>query len=338
MSNESISVAPEQDASPPSEGLLAVINRRGRYVLAIVLSGLTLAYLTGRVVAPPPPSSGASLLLWNGLSGGLLGALSLLGGLLLCIAVSMVLTHPDAPHAGMFCAFAGLAYLSFGSRDGGGDGSIRQILALAQPQHQVGAIYQTLALESLFWAAIVALADRFTVWLHALRFANAAWLTRHGVSTDELLDASELAHLVVADHPHRPVTAGLKASLKDIGGALLIAVCVNLLVLTVLLRSELKGQTIFAGLAAGYLAGLAALWAFPRAPLLAVCLAVPLALAGGYFWVASAMGVGGSYPGIAALALGRALPLDLVATGVAGAIVGAHTGIRMVVHRILETE
>lgn len=321
------------------ETLAGVIWRRIRYCVAIILSGIILYYIASWVVLPLNNLAAPSLLLWTdgggngGGMGELVGHVSLvLLGLLVAVFVSAILTHPDAPHTPMFCAFLGLAYLA---TLGDGGGRIQLVLASFQEHNQVRSLYGKLAQEAAWWCLLVLITERFTVWLHHFKFANIRWLTRYGATWDQV-SQTPLLSVYLSDAPKSTTSRALKL-LQNLGALLLAAVTI-MVVLAILLRSQEKGQTLFAGIVAGLAGAMLAGWAIPQARIWPVCLAVPTAAAAGYLWInQNGMKEGlGTYPGYAAFPLGRALPIDLVSMGVAGAILGAHMMIFMRVHHMVE--
>lgn len=329
-------------SSPTSEApetLAGVIWRRIRYCVAIILSGIILYYIASWVVLPLSNLAAPSLLLWTnggGTGGGLgeiMGHVTLvLLGLLAAVFVATFLTHPDAPHTPMFCAFLGLAYLATLGDDGG---RIQLVLASFQEHNQVRTLYGKLAQEAAWWGLLVLLTERFTVWLHHFKFTNIRWLTRYGVSWEQV-QQTPLLSVYLSDAPKSNASRAITL-LKNLG-ALLLATVIIMVVLAILLRSQEKGQTLFAGIVAGFAGAMLAGWAIPQARIWPVCLAVPAAVAAGYLWINQhGMKEGlGTYPGYAAFPLGRALPIDLVSMGVAGAILGAHMMIFMRVHHVVE--
>ena len=327
------------DASSTAETLAAVVWRRVRYVLAMLVSGSLLLHLASAAVAPPPPLAGPSLLLWSsqGLAGAALNALIVLGVLLAASAVAMLLIHPEAPHTAMFCSFLVLGYLA--AAGGGGGGTIGLVLREYQEHHQVGTLYQSLALECALWAAIFMLTERALLWLHARGgLRNTHWMTRHGITLGQIQADELLALQLPAEQRSTASRRPRLAQLAEDLGALVTASAVILVVLSILLQSQEKGQTLFAAFVAGMAGALVAGKPFPRASVWPVCLAVPLAAGVGYLWVAQGGSGVVAYPGFARLPLGRALPIDVIALGIPGAILGAHTAIRMHLHYVLEQQ
>lgn len=330
---------PSEEERKASETLISVILRRSRYVVAVLISGLLLSRLAGYTLAPPAEMAGSSLLLWSGgnLGAAVLGIVVLLAVLLATTIISMLLIHPDAPHTALFCSFLGLAYLATSAAvggDGSDGGTIRLMLAQAQQSNHVGALYNTLATECLVWAVFILVAEWCCTWIHHHKFRNTHWLTRHGITLEQIAETPALA-------VHLPDQAAATSSRMEFWmenlGSLALAGGIVVLILALLLRSEEKGQTLFAGFVAGLVGGMAAVMAFPRAKIVSVCLAVPLAVALGYWWIVF-NGAAVMYPGYSSLALGRAMPIDVIAMGVPGAILGAHSFVRTRINQVLESE
>ena len=331
--------AESQNPSRAGESLANVIWRRGRYVVAVLISALLLSHLAGHTLAPPAEMAGSSLLFWSAgnMGAAVLGTLTLLGVLLVAVVISMLLIHPDAPHTALFCSFLGLAYLATSAAvggDGSDGGTIRLVLARAQQNHQVGALYNTLATECMVWAVFILVVERCASWLHGHKFRNTHWLTRHGITVEQIAETPALA--VHLPDQAAPVASPVEFWTEDLG-SLALAGGIIVVVLALLLRSEEKGQTLFAGFVAGMLGAMAAVNVFPRAKIVVTCLAVPLAAGLGYWWIVY-NGVEMIYPGYSSLALGRAMPIDVIAMGVPGAIMGAHTFVRTRIHQVLESE
>ena len=314
---------------PVTESFGAIVLRRTRYAVAIAICAYIFYSLGWALVAPTQPPCFATASLWLGApAAGLMASVGMLVLLLGCIVLSMALTHPDVPHIGLYCAGLGLAALSIRG------GSIRLVASQAQVQGQTATFFTHLAVEAGLWLLIVLMAEAVSLWLFSRVFKNLVWLQRHGSSpeTPEILQKHDPVNPLVditlgkADTP-RDWTAclGALAATVLIGGALL----------TIMLRTELKGQVLFACFVSFGIAAFAAQQIFPRTATWAIWAGVPLTALIGF---AMAGHSAFPYPGHVGLALSRGLPMDYVAAGIPGAVLGYYTGLRWQIHQIIHEQ
>ena len=156
------------------ESFMGVLMRRGRYMVAILLSAAILFYLAWWGVMPPAGMAGSSLLAWAGSGSAVVGMLVIVVAILLAVGLSMLLTHPDAPHTGMFCAFLGLGFLAIKG------GTIHLMLRKAQVAGKVADLRMVLAAECVLWGAVILAAEALTRLLFYKFYVNTAWIGRSG--------------------------------------------------------------------------------------------------------------------------------------------------------------
>ena len=324
-----MTATPATDRSSPlgPESFWSVVVRRSRYVTAILLSAILFCtvgwHINGWVVAAPPPDwAGVSLVVWQNHS--VLAAFVLTFLLLLATAISSLLVHPDSPHMGLACALLGLAGLSIRG------GPIYMLVRYAQ-QSPTGyaAVSQGLAIECLEWGIIVLIAEVFGRLLHDRFFANTHWIGRSG---------NDLASKLVQDRPdphHKPLGVALEVSrffhTHDMGRKLSIPLAMitsgmlSFLMLAALMQSQQKGQVLMACFVSFYVSTLLAYLMFPRVPMLALLMVVPLTAAAAYLFgihVQPAHPAPGHVPFFAM----RALPIDYASMAIPGAIFGYYGG------------
>ncbi|MGN6368172.1 MAG: hypothetical protein ACTHN5_07935 [Phycisphaerae bacterium] len=309
------------------ESFWGIVFRRTRYVVAIGVSALLFWMIGWRLIAPPAEVSGISLLIWPQ-SSGLFVAIGLVVLLMVVSAICMLLVHPDAPHMGLFCALVGLAGISI--RGGTSDMIIRFAQAGGPAKYANTSL--ALAVECVQWAILFLIAEMFVRMLHDRFFANIHWLARTGPGhTSDVLN--KFATTRAAIGVSLAVSQALKTTTLRRRIATPIAVAASgviaYLLLYVLLRSPLKGQVFFACFVAFFGSTALSYLAFPRVPALAFFLAVPLTAAVGYFLGRNNLGV---YPGFGGSFFTRALPIDFIATGIPGAILGYYAAIQWSLH------
>jgi hypothetical protein len=189
-----------------------------------------------------------------------------------------------------------------------------------------------MALECVHWAVLFLIAETFARLLHERFLSNTRWITRSGPD----LSMEMLGRI-------RPTSGAMGVSLyvsQKLGTtklrrriatplAVIYSVVVSIVLLYFFLQSPEKGQVLFACFVAFLLATMNSYLAFPRVPFVAFMLAVPITAACGYLYGMHHVGL---YPGHPGFFMGRALPIDYVAAGVAGAIVGYYGGFRWALH------
>ena len=311
------------------ESFLAVVYRRTRYSIAIILSAIFFCTLGWQLAAPPAEWAGVSLVVWH--DHGILSALLLTLMLLAATAVCSLLVHPDSPHMGLACAQLGMAGLSIRG------GTIYMLLRFAQqPGASVAAVSQALAIECGQWALILIIVEAAGRLLHDRFFANTHWILRSGPDLGTQL-------LQGRHHPgNTPMGVALAFS-KFFGTqnlsrriatplAMLASGALAFLMLYVLMQSQQKGQVLMACFAAFFFSTLLAYLAFSRTPILALLLTVPLTAAAAYLYDIYGMHAAARYPGHAAFFALRALPIDYFTAGIPGAIFGYYAAFRWALH------
>ncbi|HUO09725.1 MAG TPA: hypothetical protein VM008_15565 [Phycisphaerae bacterium] len=304
-----------------------VFLRRVRYTGAVAISGFLFWIIGWQLVAPPPEMGGISLIFWTN-SSGLFVALGLVLLIMAVTAISTLLVHPDSPHMGMFCALLGLAALSIR----GGDSHMLMEIAQAGGAAKYANCLLALAVECVQWAILFLIAEMFARTLHDRFFTNIHWLTRSGPG-----HSTEALHKFAADRSALGVSLAVSQALKTTTLRRRIATPLAMIgtgilayiLLYVLLQSPLKGQVFFACFVAFFGSSALTYLAFPRVPAMAFCLAVPLTAAVAYFLGRNDPG---QFPGYGGAFVTCALPIDFVATGIPGAILGYYTAIQWSLH------
>ncbi len=316
--------APEPELGP--ESFWAVVVRRGRYVVAILVSALLFSTLGWHSAMPKAEFGGVSLLAWQ--NHGLIDALILALMLLAATAVSSLLVYPDAPHIGLFCALVGMASLAIRG------GTIHLLIEDSQ-QHGIYALRsQLLAIECVQWALIFLIAEVFARIVHDHFFSNTHWITR---SAPDLAQARRREKICPGVGAAMGVSLVVSRTLRTnkmrrrvaTPLAMIYSGIIAAVLLYVLMQSQLKGQVLMACFAAFFLSTMLAYLAFPRVPAVALLLAVPLTAAIGYLY---GMHAPAPIPGHAGFFAMRALPIDYISAGVPGAILGFYAGFRWSLH------
>jgi hypothetical protein len=307
------------------ESFLAVVFRRTRYTIAVILSAVLFCTLGWQLAAPPPEWAGVSLVAWH--NHGIFAALALAIMLLVATAVCSLLVHPDSPHMGLACALLGMAGLSIRG------GTIYMLVRFAQqPGGSFAVIAQGLAVECVEWALILLIVESAGRMIHDRFFANTHWIMRTG---------PELGAALVSNTQEGAVIMGVALAVSKFCGtrnlprriatplAMLASGALACLLLYVLMQTQHKGQVLMACLAAFFLSTLLAYLVFPRVPIVALLLTVPLTAAAAYIYGSHAAA---SYPGHISFFALRALPIDYVTAGVPGAVFGYYAGFRWALH------
>jgi hypothetical protein len=198
-------------------------------------------------------------------------------------------------------------------------------------------VAQRLALECVLWALVVAIAELFTRILHDRIFANTHWITRSRPDAgDLLLNKSRESHAV-------GVSATVSRTLKTekVTGwlvyplSLIASAAIAMVMLAMLMNSAAKGQVFMACFVAFLVSTICSYLAFPQTRLVALLLAVPLTAGVGYLYGG---GMISSYPGHAGFFAMRALPIDYLAAGAPGAVLGYYWAMQWSLHSSLEEE
>jgi len=268
-----------------------------------------------------------SLLVWSS-GGGLFASLGLVVLLMVVSLVCTLLVHPDSPHMGLFCALAGMMALSVRG------GTSHMLMEYAQQRGPAGYANTStvLAMECIQWAILFWIAEMFVRLLHDRFFTNIHWLSRSGPGlTEEALGKFATSRTAVGVSLAVSQFLGTTTLRRRIASPLAIIASglIAFLMLYILLQSQLKGQVFFACYVAFFVSTLLAYVAFPRVPALAFFLAVPLTAAAGYFAGRNDTGI---FPGYGGLFITRALPIDFIAAGIPGAILGYYAALRWSLH------
>jgi hypothetical protein len=312
---------------------MAVTVRRLRYLVAIALCAAGYATLGWMAAQPAPDSSGVSLVAQHSgfLGFGVLVLVTIVG-----VALAIPLCHPDAPYAGMWCTFLGLGGLAIRG------GTIRQLLLQAQYAKNVPDFYHALAVECLQWAAIIIVADLTTRFLWHRFYSNVHWIGRSGI------DPAHVAKSTTSVAGEVAAKVGQRGMWIDSSLALAATGALSYFLLNVFMQTQLKQQVLVGSFVCFGVGALVARIFSPNADSLAFWLAVPATAAVGYLMstqnvaiVNGHLEVDGKmallvYPGQAVSAFGRALPIDYIAGGVPGAILGYYTAVRMHLHSASE--
>ena len=323
--------AVQTDVSAAPESFWGIVFRRTRYVFAIAVSAFLFWHIGWRLVAPPAERSGIALLIWPN-AGGVLVAVGLVVLLMIVSAICTLLVHPDSPHMGLFCALVGLASLSI---RGGTSGMLVRFaqgdLSSKNLDHYA-TVSVLLAVECVQWAILVLIAEMFVRMLHDRFFANTHWLSRSGPGvTDQAIRKFGATRSALGVSLAVSQFIGTAKFRRRIASplAFLTSGVIAYVLLYVLLQSDQKGQVFFACYLAFFLSTLLTYVAFPRVPAVVFFLTVPVTAAVAYFLGRHDMGM---YPGSGGAFVTRALPIDFIATGIPGAILGYYAGIQWSLH------
>lgn len=344
---QSTPATPASDRSPPDpaaapthgamldlspETFWAVLVRRTRYVVAIGVSALLFCTVGWWVASPQPWMEGVSLLVWQ--QHGLWASVVLALLLLVTTAICSLLVHPDSPHMGLFCALLGMAGISIKG------GSVHMLVQYALepglhtplPAVTYTKLGQLFAIECVQWAFLFLIAEIFARMLHDRFFANTRWILRSApeLARDEMDKAQPggaargvslaVSRTLRTDQMRRRFATPL---------AVVYSAAIALIMLAVLMQSEMKGQVLVACFVSFLVSTTLAYLAFPRVPILALLLTVPLTAAIGYWYGAGRVP---SYPGHAGFFAMRALPIDYITAGIPGAILGYYGAYRWSLH------
>ncbi len=118
-------------------------------------------------------------------------------------------------------------------------------------------------------------------------------------------------------------------------GALAATVLIGGTLLTIMLRTELKGQVLFACFISFGIAAFAAQQIFPRTAPGPIWAGVPLTALIGFVMAGHSTF---AYPGHIGLALARGLPIDYISAGIPGAVLGYYTGLRWQIHQMIHEQ
>lgn len=310
------------------ENLARLILRRTRYVAAILLSAALFWYLAWSFVAPPPQWGSVSLLAWQSWAG-VLGMIVLFVLFLATITLSALLTHPDAPHTGLYCAALGMAALAIRG------GPINMLLEYGELHGKISTIHGRLLWEALIWAVLIIIVEFFNRVLFRRLFANRVWLHRVGLLVEDA-QTGEIPGLVwgKADDEISGASKEGPHPMLINAAALVTSLILATILLQVFMQSQAKGQVLFACFVSFGLSTLVSHYIFPRSAVWALWLAIPLTAAVGYLRAKTNT----PFPNHAATALARALPIDYIVAGLPGAILGYQVSLRSHLHPGEKTE
>jgi hypothetical protein len=318
---------------PVTESFMSIVIRRTRYVAAIGICGY-LFYTLGwtLVSATQAPGLATAALFQGSIGGGAVAALGLLALLIVGIAVSKAIVHPDIPHMGLYCTCLGMAALALRG------GSMQLAAGEAQVNGHTGAFFMGLLIESVAWLLILLAADAVSLLLFSRLFKNIKWLERFGSSpaTPEVLRQHQTDNTLINLSLHAPGhPPAQKSDVVSSLGALAVTAVLGGFLLFIFARTELKGQTLFACMLSFGLSGFAAQRWFPRTGTWAiwagVCTAsiLTFAFAGQFEF---------PFPGHVGFPPARCLPIDYVAAGIPGAILGYYSGVRWQIHHLVHEQ
>lgn len=299
--------------------------RQVRYVLAMVAAGLLFNWIGDHLLASPW-TQGAWIAAW-GPAGSLEAELVMLSALLVAIFLGMLITWPDAPHSGLFTAAVGLCILGIKW------GPITNLLLLQSPGG-LPRMYQVLQWQCVFWIVFVLAGEAISRIFYRLIFRNRLWI--HLAGLDGLpLPEMQVHGLIMpftasAIQVDRVNRGGMAKSVLTNAGGLVITGAVASLLLMILLRSQFVGQVFFASFVAFGAGAFAAGAVFPEVSPWAIWPAIPATVAVLYFFSMHSVP---RYPGQAALPMAGGLPIDYVGAGLAGAVLGYYTLMRMHLRR-----
>lgn len=302
--------------------------RQFKILLAIAAS-CVIFYVVGTHVMVMPQMGGAATIS-RGPLGSWIGPAGLIAALLLSMLISALITYPDGPHTGLFCAAAGLCALAVRI------GSIKFLILsrYADPS----AAYLPLVAQSTFflawlllaaWAARV-MAPWFTVARPWPQSVGVPWPLR--VDADPSVPAgfpSSTGWLLAAYKNEKPSRPPLVEGFF----ALVLMVLIAILLEFITMRSLQPGQAIFSLVISFYVAAFTAGLIFKTAPDVSYLMAPPVTAAVSYL---IAMHVKSPYPGYPGFCPADALPVYYASAGVAGALMGYYSAMRSLHHAACE--
>ncbi|NNM88688.1 MAG: hypothetical protein HKL95_09230 [Phycisphaerae bacterium] len=299
--------------------------RQVRYVLAMVAAGLLFNWIGDHLLASPW-QQGAWIAAW-GPAGSLEAELVMLMALVVAVFMGMLITWPDTPHSGLLTTAVGLCILGLKW------GPMTNLLLLQSPG-ALPRMYHVLQWQCVFWVVFVLAGEAISRMFYRLIFRNRLWIHLAGLDGLPLpemqlegLMMPLTASAIQADRVNRGGIA--KSVLVNLGG-LVITAAVASLVLMILLRSQFVGQVLFAGFVAFGTGAFAAGAVFPEVSPWAIWPGIPVTAAVLYFFSMHSVP---RYPGQAGVLMAGALPIDYVGAGLAGAVLGYYTVLRMHLRR-----
>ncbi len=306
--------------------MLAGFIRQARLLIAMGFCAVLFLYV-GHWLIPGPQVDGTQALA-VGPAVSLAAEGATLVAVVIAVAVSTLITWPDAPHTGLFCACVGL--LALAVHWGG------ITLLLVHRYTNLSAVYADLGMQCFFWIIFIALAEGIGYGLY--RYSPRKWPLALGLpwpapwtKSDVPLAYPFYATVVPPVRDNSP-KARLQAALDQLTG-LLAGMIIASLVLAILMKSGNPGQVIFACFFSFFISGLVVGMFLPRSSVLVIWLSVPLTAAFGYLLAGhGAVSLPGQVPefstGGAAIFWGRAAPIFYVGAGLPGAIAGFYAALR----------
>ena len=314
------------NSHPTGNTMLAGFIRQTRLLIAMGFCAFLFLWV-GHWLIPGPQVDGTQALA-VGPAVSLADEGATLVAVVIAVAVSTLITWPDAPHTGLLCACVGL--LALAVHWGG------ITLLLVHRYTNLSAVYADLSMQCFFWVIFIALAEGIGYGLY--RYSPRKWPLALGLpwpapwTKSDVPLAYPFYSTVSAPVRENSPKARLQAALDQLAG-LLAGIIVASLMLALLMKSGNPGQVIFACLVSFFISGLVVGMFLPRSSVLIVWLSVPLTAAFGYLLAGhGAVALPGQVPefspGGAAIFWGRAAPIFYVGAGLPGAIIGFYTALR----------
>jgi hypothetical protein len=311
----------------------AILNsptfRQFRLALAIAASCI-IFYAVGKHSFTMPEMGGARSIAAGPL-GSWLGPAGLVAALLISMLISALITWPDGPHTGLFCATAGLCALAVRT------GTIKFLLL--SHYSDPAAAYWPLVGQAAFYLALLLVGALAARVMQPWFTAGRPWPISLAVpwplhpNTDSTVPKgfpSSTGWLLAS----KGEPAFSRSALGAGCAALAMMVAIASLVEYITMRSLQPGQLIFALLLSFYIAGFAAGMVFKKAPDI-FYIAAPMVTATVSYMVASHLAW--QYPGYPSFRAARALPIYYASAGVVGILIGYYSAMRAVHHGALES-
>lgn len=292
-----------------------LFSERLRALAALALTAGTFCTVGWMAMQRPDDPLGAVSLAGHGR-----WAAALLAGLALAVVIAPIaeiVAGGRLEHFGLFAAGFGLAAVSVRG------GTMKDLLlarALSGASER-GDLYTTLVAEVLAWSVVIGLAA-------ASSRAVLRWLRSEGGGGAGRGEAASRPR-VDGVHRRKPGETPEATWFRDGVPALVISVAVALVLIGITAASSAvgpiqTGQVFFSVGLAFFGAAWVTTQTFPRASFGWVAAAIPAAAVVGYVWAAlHSMPAG--YSGVASVpshAFARALPIEFVAVGIQGAVIG----------------
>lgn len=303
--------------------------RQLRIVIAIIASSI-IFYVIGAHVIVMPDMGGA----WTIADGPLdswLGPAGLVAALLISMVISAIITWPDGPHTGLFCAAVGLCTLAVRT------GTIKFLLLTHY--RDISAAYLPLVGQAAFYLALImlgALAARvMQPWFTTGRpwpLSLAVPWPLHSQADDAVPAGFPSSTGWLLDSHKKSIFASASLGVGLL--ALAMMTIIALLIEYITMRSLQPGQLIFSLIVSFYVAGFATGLTFKKAPDIFYLMA-PMVTAAISYIVASH--VAGPYPGYPGFRPADALPIYYASAGVAGVLMGYYSAMRALHHGAVDS-